>query len=76
MDIECASCRRPSVDGLVFLRATHRRSNEADDRGRARLRPVTVGTLTDFDAEIASGVNPGDDLIVGGVNRRSDDYRA
>jgi len=32
--------------------------------GRARLRAIRVGTLTDRDAEILEGVNPGDQLIV------------
>jgi HlyD family secretion protein len=32
--------------------------------GRARLRPVRIGTLTDRDAEVIEGVNPGDELIV------------
>jgi len=34
------------------------------EEGRARLRPVHVGTLTDHDAEVLSGVGPGDALIV------------
>ena len=34
------------------------------EQGRARLRPVHVGTLTDRDAEILAGVNPGDQVIV------------
>jgi HlyD family secretion protein len=34
------------------------------EHGRARLRALQVGTLTDRDAEILSGVSPGDQLIV------------
>lgn len=34
------------------------------EQGRARLRAIHVGTLTDRDAEILDGVNPGDQLIV------------
>jgi HlyD family secretion protein len=34
------------------------------ESGRARLRRIQVGTLTDRDAEILAGVNPGDQLIV------------
>jgi HlyD family secretion protein len=34
------------------------------EQGRARLRAIRVGTLTDRDAEILAGVNPGDQLIV------------
>jgi HlyD family secretion protein len=34
------------------------------EQGRARLRPVRVGTLTDRDAEVLSGTQPGDRLIV------------
>jgi HlyD family secretion protein len=34
------------------------------EQGRARLRAIQTGTLTDRDAEILSGVNPGDPLIV------------
>jgi len=34
------------------------------ERGRARLRAIRVGTLTDRDAEILEGLNPGDQLIV------------
>jgi HlyD family secretion protein len=33
------------------------------ERGRARLRPVRVGALTDQDAELLSGVAPGDRLV-------------
>jgi HlyD family secretion protein len=32
--------------------------------GRARLRPVQIGTITDRDAEILSGLAPGDQLVV------------
>jgi HlyD family secretion protein len=45
------------------------------EQGRARLRPVTVGTLSDLDAEIASGVNPGDALIVYPSDRVTDGVR-
>jgi HlyD family secretion protein len=34
------------------------------EQGRARLRRVQVGTLTDHDAEVLSGINLGDQLIV------------
>jgi len=34
------------------------------ENGRARLRRIQVGTLTDRDAEILGGANPGDQLIV------------
>jgi len=33
------------------------------EQGRARLRPVRIGTLTDRDGEVLSGVSPGDPLI-------------
>jgi HlyD family secretion protein len=33
------------------------------EQGRARLRPVTVGALSDQDAEILSGAAPGDVLV-------------
>jgi HlyD family secretion protein len=33
------------------------------EQGRARLRPVRIGTLTDRDGEVRSGVSPGDRLI-------------
>jgi HlyD family secretion protein len=33
------------------------------ERGRARLRPVRVGALTDQDAEIRAGLAPGDVLV-------------
>jgi HlyD family secretion protein len=33
------------------------------EHGRARLRPVRVGALTDQDAEILSGAAPGDVLV-------------
>jgi HlyD family secretion protein len=33
------------------------------EQGRARLRPVGVGALTDKEAEILSGVRPGDRLV-------------
>ncbi len=33
------------------------------ERGRARLRPVRVGALSDHDAEILSGAAPGDVLV-------------
>jgi len=32
--------------------------------GRARLRQIQVGTMTDREAEVLAGVNPGDPLIV------------
>lgn len=34
------------------------------ENGRARLRPVTVGAMSDTDAEIVSGLAPGDRVIV------------
>jgi hypothetical protein len=34
------------------------------DQQRARLRPVQVGVLTDRDAEVLSGLNPGDSVII------------
>ena len=34
------------------------------EQRRARLRPVHVGTLTDRDAEVLSGLHPGDQAIV------------
>lgn len=34
------------------------------EQGRARLRAIRAGTLTDRDAEVLEGVNPGDQLIV------------
>jgi HlyD family secretion protein len=34
------------------------------ERGRARLRPIQVGTLTDRDAEILAGINLDDQVIV------------
>lgn len=34
------------------------------EAGRARLRPIRVGALTDHDAEVLSGLAAGDDLIV------------
>jgi HlyD family secretion protein len=34
------------------------------EQGRARLRPLRAGTLTDRDAEVLAGVQPGDHLIV------------
>jgi HlyD family secretion protein len=33
------------------------------ERGRARLRPVRVGAMSDQDAEILSGVAPGEVLV-------------
>jgi HlyD family secretion protein len=33
------------------------------EQGRARLRPVRIGTLTDREGEVLSGVSPGDRLI-------------
>jgi len=33
------------------------------EQGRARLRPVRIGTLTDRDGEVLSGISPGDPLI-------------
>jgi HlyD family secretion protein len=36
---------------------------------------VKVGTLTDLDAEIASGVNAGDDLVVYPSDRVTDGVR-
>jgi HlyD family secretion protein len=34
------------------------------EQGRARLRAIRVGTLTDRDAEILAGVDPGDQVVV------------
>jgi multidrug efflux pump subunit AcrA (membrane-fusion protein) len=34
------------------------------DQGRARLRRIRAGALTDRDAEILSGLDPGDKVIV------------
>jgi ABC-type Fe3+/spermidine/putrescine transport system ATPase subunit len=45
------------------------------EQGRARLRAVAVGTLTDRDAEIASGVDVGDRLIVYPSDRVTDGIR-
>jgi HlyD family secretion protein len=45
------------------------------EQGRARLRAVAVRTLTDRDAEIASGVDVGDRLIVYPSDRVTDGIR-
>lgn len=34
------------------------------ENGRARLRPIQVGTMTDREAEVLAGVNLGDELII------------
>jgi HlyD family secretion protein len=45
------------------------------EHGRARLRAVTVGTMTDADAEMTSGVDVGDRLILYPSDRVTDGIR-
>jgi HlyD family secretion protein len=45
------------------------------ESGRARLRPVKVGALTDADAEILGGVAPGDQLVLFPSDRVKDGAR-
>jgi len=46
------------------------------EQGRARLRAVSIGTLSERDAEITSGLDPGDRVIVYPSDQVSDGIRA
>ena len=59
---ECASAVLAPIGALV--RDNGQWAVYRIERGRARLRPIEVGTLTDRSAEVLTGVDPGDLLIV------------
>jgi HlyD family secretion protein len=45
------------------------------ERGRARLRPVEVGALATFDAEIRAGLEPGETVVLHPTDRLRDGLR-